>query len=269
MDVQARTFGLLLVGIKNLEVKFMYRIAICDDSKYDLDQTYRMVSQYSEKNGLDLEIRTFSSAMELESTEKSGECFDIYILDIIMEKVDGIELGKRIRAANKKAVIIYTTNSREFALESYSVKAFAYLVKPISETELSSEFDQIWEHLKNNIEQKIKIKFTTGTEIIPINDIISVEYRSRRMTYNLADGRSMDGFSKRESFETLCAPLLNLGCFLKVSASHIINMNHVKSMTAKEFIMSDDTSFSVTRTYRSAKKTYFDFVFEDANVIGG
>lgn len=246
----------------------MYRIAICDDAKYDLRQTYHMVSKYSDDNGLDFKIGTFSSASELERAEEAGDCFDIYILDIIMENVDGIELGRRIRAANKKAVIIYTTNSKEFALESYSVKAFAYLVKPIAEAELFSEFDQMLENMKNT-EQKIKIKFTTGTEIIPINDIISVEYRSRRMTYNLTDGRSMGGFSKRESFDTLSAPLQNYGCFLKISASHIINMNHVKSLTAKEFIMSDDGSFSITRTYNNAKETYFDFVFKDRNVLEG
>lgn len=99
-------------------------------------------------------------------------------------------------------------------------------------------------------------------KIIPINDIISVEYRSRRMRYNLADSRSMEGFSKRESFETLSAPLQDYGCFLKISASHIINMNHVKSLAGKAFIMSNGTSFSITRTYNRAKETFIDFVFK-------
>lgn len=66
----------------------MYRIAICDDAKYDLRQTYHMVSKYSDDNDLDLKIETFSSATELEKAEEAGDCFDIYILDIIMENVE-------------------------------------------------------------------------------------------------------------------------------------------------------------------------------------
>ena len=48
-----------------------------------------------------------------------------------MVGLNGIELAKEIRSSDKAADIIFLTSSPEFAVESYTVKASNYLVKPV------------------------------------------------------------------------------------------------------------------------------------------
>lgn len=48
-----------------------------------------------------------------------------------MPGLNGIELAKEIRSSDKAADIIFLTSSHEFAVESYTVKASNYLVKPV------------------------------------------------------------------------------------------------------------------------------------------
>lgn len=57
--------------------------------------------------------------------------FDLYILDCIMPGMNGIELGAALRMRDDMGFLIYLTTSPDFALDSYRVDAFDYLLKPV------------------------------------------------------------------------------------------------------------------------------------------
>ena len=48
-----------------------------------------------------------------------------------MPDITGMELARKIRSFDKSADIIFLTTSPEYAVESYTVKATNYLMKPI------------------------------------------------------------------------------------------------------------------------------------------
>ncbi len=72
----------------------------------------------------------------LEKMEKFN--FVIYIIDIIMPKIDGLELISKIKKRKPLAVIIVTTgySSIEGAVRAVHAGAFQYLAKPLSAPEL-------------------------------------------------------------------------------------------------------------------------------------
>ena len=91
-------------------------------------------------NGFDLahklptaywDFRTYLKSAHPEFLEAFEEHYDIYLLDVVMPGLNGIELAKEIRSSDKAADIIFLTSSPEFAVESYTVKASNYLVKPV------------------------------------------------------------------------------------------------------------------------------------------
>ena len=107
------------------------RIAIVDDEPLCLEQVVAIAKEY-EKERTDKKIvfDIFSHPEDLlESSYRLGG-YDIYVLDVIMPGMDGIELGKKLREANSDGKIIYLTSSPEFAYDSFSVKAFNYILKP-------------------------------------------------------------------------------------------------------------------------------------------
>ena len=60
-----------------------------------------------------------------------------------MPIVNGVEVAKEIRSFNPEAKIIFLTSSPEFAVESYSVNATDYILKPVKEDRFFSVLDNL------------------------------------------------------------------------------------------------------------------------------
>ena len=108
------------------------KIAICDDDLTELNRITAFLDEYSKTNRLPLTYKTFCSSIELASTAMQ-ESYDLYLLDILMPALNGIELAREIRNFDRAAAadLIFLTSSPEYAVDSYTVKASDYLLKPV------------------------------------------------------------------------------------------------------------------------------------------
>ena len=110
----------------------MLTIAICDDQKEQLKRTAELLHAYlNARPTLQGRIFTFTNGAALLAHAESQNGFDIYLLDILMPGLDGIQTGPRLRELGDGGEIIYLSSSNEYALDSYDVRAFFYLLKPI------------------------------------------------------------------------------------------------------------------------------------------
>lgn len=76
----------------------------------------------------------FSSAEEL--LEKGNPFYDLYLLDIQLGQMTGMELAEKIREKDDHAVILFATNYKEMIRKAFQVSALDYLVKPLDEVEV-------------------------------------------------------------------------------------------------------------------------------------
>lgn len=114
-----------------------FKIAICDDEQNQIDYMASIVASWSAHAGHNCEIRTFVSAEAFLFEYEEDKAFDILLLDIEMENMNGIELAKRIRKDHNRAEIIFITSHFEFVWEGYEVDALHYLTKPLSAEKLT------------------------------------------------------------------------------------------------------------------------------------
>ena len=241
------------------------RIAICDDEAAELAGISAFADEYIKTRRLDAEIMSFSSAQSLLEYDNSHGGGSIYLLDVIMPEINGIELGREIHKRDKKAVIIYLTSSKDFSISAFSVRAFSYLLKPIDKAALFSELDECFENMKKPVRGLI-IKTADGTIHLSLRDITAVEYSDHRLIYHLHGGRTAEGLYQKLPFEKQAAAILESGLFVKTSASYFVNMENVKLITANEFLMTDETVYNITRKYADAKKTYIGFVMGNGGI---
>ena len=75
------------------------RIAICDDDPIELQNISTFIEEYFKSKNLPFNCRSFSSSTELANTAP-GE-FDLYLLDVLMPALNGIELAKEIRSFDR------------------------------------------------------------------------------------------------------------------------------------------------------------------------
>ena len=119
----------------------MIEIAICDDEQYALDCITKEAVSYGAEKGIDFSVDRFSDALALEEEMQNGKRYQIYILDMLMPKMNGIEIGKEIRKRDQQAVIICMTSTKDFAYQAYGIYAQRYLLKPLKRAEIFEAFD--------------------------------------------------------------------------------------------------------------------------------
>ncbi len=236
----------------------MYRISVCDDDKTELEKICGMIAEYTAEKGIPAQVRPFDTPSSLLEFESANECADIYILDIIMPGMNGVQLGKEVRRRNAEAFIIFLTTSKDYALESYSVKAFAYIIKPAKKEDITAELSDCFSRIRKPSERFV-LKCVSGITAVKAEDIVFIEYYNHQMIYRLAGGETMESVYFREPFDSLISEYAKNGSFVKTSASFLANLEHVRSVNAAGFVMSDGTELTITRKYSDARKKYIDY----------
>ena len=93
------------------------KIAICDDDRNELLQIQTLLDLYAQERQMEFIVKEYHSSFELASAA-ANETFQIYLLDVLMPVLNGIDLAREIRLMDKAADIIFLTSSPEFAVES-------------------------------------------------------------------------------------------------------------------------------------------------------
>lgn len=141
----------------------MLEVVICDDDKEDLDKATLMLDKILSEYQVQYQIRSFLSANELLN---SNDKIDIGILDISMEELGGITLGRKLKEKNHDIKIIYITSYEEYMAQAINkVHAFSFLCKPINEEEMKTQIMEILGQEKYpEIEKEFEILDESGTK---------------------------------------------------------------------------------------------------------
>ncbi len=120
------------------------KIAICDGDKACLARVFDIAADYTEeRRDAEIIVEEYYSATALLNAAQNGITYDVYMLETLMPDMNGIEFGKALRSKNPESKIIYITASAEFALDSYKVRAFDYILKPIEKNIFYAVMDEV------------------------------------------------------------------------------------------------------------------------------
>jgi len=241
----------------------MIKIAILDDDSIQLAQIKQIVDKYIElKATQPLQVRAFSSSKALFNERYEKGNFDIYILDIVMPEINGIDVGLTLRKENDQGHIIYLTSNDEFAVDSYQTRAFHYLLKPVKGNQLDDVLSMAIEKINHNQMNTIEIKTPSQLLTLSKNVINYVELSFRRMHYYLEDGSMIESVALHDSFKNLMAPLLKHPSFVQAGASFVINLHQIKSISKDYITFLNGTVLQLPKTaIPSLKSTWIDYWF--------
>ncbi len=111
-----------------------------DDSPIQLEYLAFQLSQASP----DAELRSCGSVKQVLASLDEGFMPDVAFLDVEMPDMTGLELAKRIRGRCPGVYIIFVTAHSEYALDSYSLHAQGYLLKPVTVGKIREELDNLY-----------------------------------------------------------------------------------------------------------------------------
>lgn len=148
----------------------MIQVAICDDQ---LDQRIKLTSlmqDYIDQKQLDAEVLAFSNPDQLLRMCETRR-FNLYVLDVVMPLLNGIELGVEIRRLDRDAQLIYVTTAPEFALESFAAYPLGYLIKPLDQQKLFTMLELAFMRIGETAETTISVRTPYGLRIIQLSAI--------------------------------------------------------------------------------------------------
>ncbi len=226
----------------------MLRIAICDDEEKQLHQTAALVNAYFQSRpGISGQVETFTSGAALVARAEDISGFDLYVLDILMPGMSGIETGRRLRALGGSGEILYLTSSNDFAADSYDIRAFFYLLKPVEESKLFRVLDEAVEKLARRRNSSIVVTTADGPRRIPLERLLYVERVGRCARYFCTDG-IVDSLTIRTSFRATAAPLLADRRFCLCGASFVLNYQHVTGVKGQQALLDNGQIIPLPRT---------------------
>ena len=243
----------------------MIRIALCDDEQVWLDRTATMLAQYRENNPQHpLHISRFRGGQELLADLLIHDPYDIYILDVVMPEVSGIETGIRLRDYDDLGKIIYLTTSPDFAVDSYVAGAFYYLLKPVDPDQLYGVLDRAVAEISRRRARHIKIKTNKETAVLPFDDILYVELKRKSLFYHTVDGETLETVSVREAFATCVAQLLEDDRFTLAGPGCCVNLFYIKSIEKDNVLFKNGTRLYLSKKVcLSLRSVWLDYWFKE------
>lgn len=223
-------------------------IAIADDDREFGKKTEEIVRKYCERIGEEADILCVTEGDML--LGMTGSC-DIYILDVELPGLDGLELAKRIRERDEDAGIVILSNYEKYALPAYKVRPYDYIVKTRYETELPDALDGIWrERQRKDREEVYLLENDEGIKLLRLDKILYLE-KEKKKKYTIIHCSSGENHSEKLSMEKAYEKLLKEE-FIYINRGHIINMKYITCLEKEEITLADSIHLPVSR-YRLPK----------------
>ena len=235
----------------------MLKIAVCDDSRELLEKVEKDLHEYESVRNTPVTVHTYTNAVDLLDGLKKTD-YDILILDIIMPGFTGMQAAHEIRKFNEEIKIIFLTSSKEFAIESYSVGAYYYLLKPVLNEKLFSVLDKVVSEITSKQESCV-IYTHMGIVNIPFAKIECLEVYNKHLVFHLSDGSTKETRGALTDYENV---FLERKEFLKIHRSYILNMDYIHSIEAGEITTYSGKTFPVSRLLaKDIKEHYMNYMF--------
>ncbi len=241
----------------------MLKIAVCDDETQELSRITGLLKEYQLQRSAVFRFDTFTSAIELLETMR-GNVYDILLLDVLMPGFNGIQTAQEIRSFDENIKIIFLTSSPEFAVSSYEVGAYYYLLKPISEAKLFPILDKLYLD-EQKVSKTLSLKSVTGITRITYDSIEFLEVINKKLHFHLTDHSIREVPGSLSDYETL---LLNQEEFIKVHRSYIVNMGWIKELLPGKIITVSDHDIPISRLlYAQVRESYMQNLFIEKGVL--
>ena len=250
----------------------MLHVAVCEDTREELQHIGRLLEAYcAARPGQLLRAESFCSAEALlKAHGAEAAAFDLYLLDILMPELNGIELARTLRRAGCGGAIVFLTHSREHAFEAFSVRAYDYLLKPVAADALFRALDEVADRLAAGVREPLAVPTPLGELHVAPSELVCVEVTGHVFHYHLADGRTLRTKVMRITFEEAAASLLADGGFLRPHQSFVISAAHVRRLAPREFEMDNGMLVPISRArFSQIKAEYLAYLEHSLGQTGG
>ncbi|MDR2832921.1 MAG: LytTR family DNA-binding domain-containing protein [Streptococcaceae bacterium] len=219
----------------------MIKVAICDDSVQLASKVEEIVLQYQ---SLPFDTEVFTNPLELLTYMKEHHV-EVFILDIEMPEMSGIELAMEIRKINQQALIIFQTSHTEFMREAFRVHTFDYLNKPVTKEKMFDILERVEKFLDMDV---FTFSFNKKNYSIRYSTIIYFEKQLARIFIHTIDEEEEELVTRLYMSELM--EKLN-SSFVQISRSHVVNISFIQEIGKGQVVLKSGAVLPMGRTFEA------------------
>ncbi len=236
----------------------MLKIALCDDVQDDREKVLYALTHIEEKLEEKFEIYTFSSGEKL-CEDLNANNYDIILLDILMDGIDGIETARMIRNSGSESFIIFISSYDERLRELFGFNTIAFLDKPVCGLELEDAIRKCLDLLSKNEENLFTYKKNGSIMYMPMKEIVYFEAALNHVIIHT----TKDEIEVTELFKNIWSKISKQKNFIKTSRSFIFNLKYISLKSNAVILKTDKSEFNVGRTYKKeCLERYYKYLDE-------
>ncbi|MDU4962180.1 MAG: LytTR family DNA-binding domain-containing protein [Sporomusaceae bacterium] len=229
----------------------MYQIAICEDESIFAEALDKSCTALCNRLEIDFTITRFQNSEEFWGVfTTSPRKFDLLLLDIIMDGLNGMDLAQKIREKNKEVTIIFVTSNPDFAIQGYEVRALHYLLKPINfnllEKLIHSDYSGRFQ------KRSLVLDSDIGLIKLFFADMIALETVNRKVAIYLADQTVYYTGKLSELLEQLPAEQ-----FVRCHQSFAVNLSKIREVRGASAIAVNEKMIPISRSYQKPLQKAF------------
>lgn len=229
----------------------MFQVALCEDEIVFLQTLKKVCREILEKLNIGYHITAYENSKDFWA-DFSGEQkrYDLILLDIVMDGMNGMELANAIRKFDRETGIIFVTSNREYVLEGYDVDALHYLMKPVDATTLEKLIKKTYQDkFQNNY---FDLRSGSQSQRLVIKDMISLETVGRKVEITLSDKTLYYSGKLTELLGQLPK-----NYFIRCHQAFAVNIGNIWELNRSNAIAVNGKIIPVSRSYMKDVQTAF------------
>ena len=243
----------------------MIKIAFCDDEMEVLHQMNELLDRYQVERNEDITYAAFQSPFELLTEIEKGIRPDILFLDVVMPGQNGMDVAKEIRQYDTNVKITFLTSSPEFAVESYTVGAYFYQLKPIWEESFFRLMDSVLSECEKKKKNSLILRSKDGITRIDLQQLEYCEVLGRKLLFHLENGAVLESAG---SLDDLAGQLMQYSNFFRPHRSFLVNMEYIQNISSRSIKMVNDAVIPIPHGKCSEiKNTYMEYAFNGEQAV--
>ena len=222
------------------------KIAVCEDEKNIAEKLAEYINGFMKSTYFEVSIDVFLTGKDF---LKSSEYYDLLFLDCELPDINGLTLAKELRERDIETEIIFVTAYDAYVYDSFEVRPFRYLLKPIDENTISKVLASFISACEK--ERCISIPTSRKNSVVNLNDIVYIESDGKYSIVRLVNNDSYKSIKSISDFNTE----IETGCqsFFRTHRRYLVNMKYISEIHGNIIIFANGERAEISR------RNVFDF----------
>ena len=222
-------------------------IAVLDDDREDISRVRDMIFNIQG----DWRVDQYLDCASLVGSVAEGKKYDLLFCGTEVKGESGIELVGRLRNMLPGLPVAFVTESREHAVDAYSLEALHYLIKPVRQDDIVEVFRRLNDRPEPR--RTLTVRIDRALNVLFQDEIIRVESHGHNTVITCVNDTV---YSIRKPYYEIDAMLD--GTFVRIKNGVTLNMGWITRMTARDCTTRDGYSYLLRREDARAIRERYD-----------